>query len=143
MTNIIMFIDFDYSDNLVINKLRYSIYNIDGKLIKNYNDDDTNLIDYLSDDLDIVDTVIGYNISSIIIDFYRLKNKIIIDKLNNKKKLCFKNIAKNHLKLLTYPSLIEIYNCIFKNCKNIEKDNITICSECYFEIIYNNCMNKK
>lgn len=143
MTNIIMFIDFDYSENLVINKLRYSIYNIDGKLIKKYNDDDNNLIDYITDDLDLVDTVIGYNISSIIIDFYRLKNKIIIDKLNNKKKLCFKSIAKNHLKLITSPSLQEIYNNLFKNRNIVELDNLTICSECYFEIIYNNCMKKK
>ena len=142
MTNIIMFIDFDYSD-LVINKLKYIIYDVDGKLIKKYNETDNNLIDYISDDLDLVDTVIGYNISTIIVDFYRLKNKIIIDKLNNKKKLCFKIIAKNYLKLLTTPSLPEIYNRIFKNNKEKNIDNLTMCSECYFEIIYNNCMNKK
>ena len=134
-----MFIDIKFDDNFILEKLKYIIYDIDGNLIKKYDD---NHINYISDDLDIVDTIIGYNIDYCIIEFYRLNNNIITDKINNKRHICLREMGKNFLNYVSYPSLSNIYKFIFGKYNN-DIDELTMCKECYFEIIYNNCMKKR
>lgn len=126
MTNIIMFIDINFN---------YIIYKIDGNLIKNNEDND------IYNDLDLIDTIVGYNIDNLMIEYYKLNNININNKLNIKKKVCLREMGKTFLNYVYYPTLKDIYLFIFgKYDKKI--DELTMCYNCYFEIIYNNYMRK-
>jgi hypothetical protein len=130
-----MFIDIKFNNELVLEKIDYIIFDIDGKLIKLNNND-------MCKDLEIVDTIVGYDIDYLMIGFYRLNNIDLIDKLISKKRVCLKEMGKIFLNNVNYPSLKEIYRFIF-GYNNDNIDDLTMCHNCYFEIIYNNFMRKR
>lgn len=76
------------------------------------------------------------------IQFYKLNILDIIDKLNIKKRVCLREMGKIFLNSIYYPSLKEIYKFIYGTYNN-DIDDLTMCHNCYFEIIYNNTMRKR
>jgi len=102
------------------------------------------VLEILLKDLDLVDTIIGHNISFdiciLLSECYRIKNNNLINNINLKNKICTMDMGKKFYKLDKNPKLIDLYK--ISTNKNIIQNHRAIsdcllCFECYYHMIKN------
>ena len=103
------------------------------------------VLDKFSEDLDLVDTIIGHNIkfdmNVLLSEFYRNDRQDLIEKFKTKKVICTMQVGKVVMKQYKFPKLIELYHFLFNEICNQEHralSDVIICAKCFFYISNNN-----
>jgi len=126
-----------------------SIHNITTIKAENEGKDINIILNDFYNDLKNVDTIISHNslfdTNILLSECYRIKNKLIVDEINNKKIICTMELGKTKMKQKKYPKLVELYKFLFnKDFDQIHRalSDTIICKDCYYKMIINKDNNK-